>query len=328
MSEANTPEGTGPIGVHEATERLASFMDSAEAAPEEQDERPEEGEAPEPEDVEAQAESEEGEQSDDDEAEEGEIEESQEDDEGEPEDDSEEESDEGYLDIDGDRITLEEAKKGYLRQQDYTRKTQEIAEGRKELEQHFEALQVERQRYAERLAELAQQEVQEPDWDTLRETDPIEYMLQRDQWRDRNERRQALEAERQRIEEQTAKEQQQKLVKHLQREQERLIERLPEWRDEKTAKKERQEVADLLREVGWTDEELGQLYDHRAIVLARMALKSRRLQDKRDVVAKKAKGKPKVTKPGPRKESDSGQAALKKVKRTGSVEDAVAYLLS
>lgn len=38
------------------------------------------------------------------------------------------------FEIDGQKLTLDELKSGYLRQSDYTKKTQELAEQRKELE--------------------------------------------------------------------------------------------------------------------------------------------------------------------------------------------------
>jgi hypothetical protein len=328
MSEANTPQGTGdqPMSSTDAVDALAGLLDSQDAAPEEHDETPDEGQAPEEAEVEAEAEAEpdDGEQSDDDEADDGEIEASEE---------TEEEvtPEVGEIEIDGERITLEEVKKGYLRQKDYTQKTQELSELRKSEAQRIQALEAERQRYAERIEQLSTLDAEpEPDWDTLRETDPIEYMLQRDQWREKSERKQALEAERQRLSQHQQQEQQQKLVKQLQSEQERLLSRVPEWRDEKIATKEKTEIASLMKDYGWTPEELGQLYDHRALLMARDALAYRRLQSKSTQVAAKAKGKPKVVKPGSAKPVDgkTRDAALKKVKRTGSVHDAVDYLLS
>jgi len=52
------------------------------------------------------------------------------DDEEQPDEDSSEE----FIEIDGEEVSLEELKKGYLRQSDYTRKTQEVADQRKQLE--------------------------------------------------------------------------------------------------------------------------------------------------------------------------------------------------
>jgi hypothetical protein len=49
------------------------------------------------------------------------------------------------FELDGEGITLDEARNGYLRQRDYTRKTQELAEQRRQL-QHAEVLQAALQR--------------------------------------------------------------------------------------------------------------------------------------------------------------------------------------
>ena len=57
-------------------------------------------------------------------------------------------------------VTLDELSKGYSRQSDYTRKTEELAAQRRQLaeerEQALTAVEAERQQYAQRLAQLGQ----------------------------------------------------------------------------------------------------------------------------------------------------------------------------
>ena len=79
------------------------------------------------------------------------------------------------VEVEGEEITVEELKRGNLRQRDYTRKTQELAEMRKDVEVQFDSVTRERQQYAQLLPALQEriesQVVEEPDWDTLYEAD-------------------------------------------------------------------------------------------------------------------------------------------------------------
>jgi hypothetical protein len=54
-------------------------------------------------------------------------------------------------------VTLDELQKGYSRTQDYTRKTQQIAEVRKQTEVELQAVRAEREQYAQLLSALESQ---------------------------------------------------------------------------------------------------------------------------------------------------------------------------
>jgi len=84
---------------------------------------------------------------------------------------------------------------------------------------------------------------------------------------------------------------------------------------------------------GYSKEEAASLLDHRAVVLMDKARKYDALQNKTNVAAKKVKGKPRVLKPGVKKSAkQSHQVAAKnarsKLRKSGSVDDAVNFLLS
>ena len=87
--------------------------------------------------------------------------------------------------VDGKEIdvTLDELQKGYSRTQDYTRKTQQIAETRKAVEAEAAAIRAEREQYAQLLGALQQQletaGEQPIDWERLYAEDPIEWVRQR-----------------------------------------------------------------------------------------------------------------------------------------------------
>ena len=82
-------------------------------------------------------------------------------------------------------VTFDELTKGYSREADYRRKTQEVAEQRKTVERQIQEAQAQfqktqqmEQQYAELLPKLAQQlqgdNQPEPDWNAAYEADPIE----------------------------------------------------------------------------------------------------------------------------------------------------------
>ena len=61
------------------------------------------------------------------------------------------------IDVDGEEITVEGLKSGFLRQRDYTRKTQALSEERNAFTGQVAELDRERAQYAEMLPRLAQQ---------------------------------------------------------------------------------------------------------------------------------------------------------------------------
>ena len=95
-------------------------------------------------------------------------------------------------------VTLEELQKGYSRTQDYTRKTQQIAEVRKHAEAELQAVRAEREQYAHLLGALEAQVQQaaqpQIDWDRLYSEDPIEWVRQRELMRDNQHKNAAIQS--------------------------------------------------------------------------------------------------------------------------------------
>jgi len=86
------------------------------------------------------------------------------------------------LEINGEKVQVskDEAKNGYLRQQDYTQKAQRLATERQEWNQHVAQQAAEVKQYAQEIGQLqsidaALAQYQQIDWDDLRETDPVNY---------------------------------------------------------------------------------------------------------------------------------------------------------
>lgn len=179
------------------------------------------------------------------------------------------------------------------------------------------------------------QEAQEIDWKQLREDDPAEYSAKKADFAERRERVDRMKQEAV-GEYQKALQQQQENVnaqqqQRVQTEHAALLEKLPEWRDEKKAKTEKTEIAEYLMGQGFSQNDVAQATDHRIILLARKALLYDRNQKKADVARKKVVKIPKVVKPGsPKPAEQRGREQIvkleAKLKATGKMSDAFALM--
>lgn len=236
-------------------------------------------------------------------------------------------------------VPLEEAVRGYQRQEDYTRSKQEVAERRELVEQQNEALRDERGRMQAGLQEiemfLEAVAPERPDPD-LRETNPAEYAERFAEWEERQEQLQGVREEREKIAQESQQERQERLQKTLQREQERLHAAIPDWVDEDTAHEEKQEMIEYAQdEYSFTEQELSHVRDHRLLVMLRRAMKYDEAQAKTEEVRERAEAKAKseeTTLPPGRRSSKSkkpspADEARQRLKQTGSKRDGEAAIL-
>jgi hypothetical protein len=233
--------------------------------------------------------------------------------------------------IDGkvEEVTLEEAAKGYQRQSDYSRKTADLANQRRALEEQAQAVREERQTYATMLAALREQistgGETEPNWEEIWKADPIGYARKRDEWRDKQDKVAAANFELQRLQSLKQQEQTEILKKTVEVGRQKMMDLNPAWKDPKTWDSDRQRIVEyaLRPEVGYSAEEIGQAYDPRAIVLLHKA----RLYD--ELMAKKpqpvaARG-PRVASAGPAPPQGTSarlNAAQQRLAKSGRIADA------
>ena len=237
-------------------------------------------------------------------------------------------------------VGLEELKNGYSRQADYTKKAQALAEERKQFTQDRDAVLLERQQYAQLLGALQQQlaadQQQQPDFDRLFEEDPIEAARLERNWtkqqQAKQQKMQAIALEQQRVREANAQEQQQQMRGLIEQEVQRLPEVIPEWKDEKRASKERDELRVYLTEQGVNEEEMNALVRANHIAVLRKAM----LYDKgrrRVKSAEKEGRKTRTAKPGSRAGQQPAskrktKIAYQRLAKSGSRDDAAALLES
>ena len=218
-------------------------------------------------------------------------------------------------------VTLDELLKGYSRTSDYTKKTQTLAEQRKQVEaerQRIEEAAKLRDQYAQRLSVIEQMLASQPEEDltSLKETDPIGYTMKIAERMEREKQVQAIRAEQQQIAQKQQAEYQENLRRHLALEAEKLSQAIPEMSDPVKGEVIRKEIKDFARAIGWSEQELAQIYDHRAVLALYKGLQHEKLQKSKPVATKKVAEAPKMLKPGTTgKQTTAEQDAVKKLQQ-------------
>ena len=324
-----------PTSIGTAQEALLSLLDSAEEPVEE---KKEEEEQPSTEDVEESEEPEEAEE----EVEEGTEEESPEDEE-EAEEEEVEESTVYTVKVNGQdmEVSEDELIRGYSRQSDYTQKTQELAEYRRQLDQGGQHLQAEiaqtqqaRAQYTDAVATAIEsnyshlQNFANVDWERLKTEDREEYLTKRDEYRQAEDSINQLKQKHAEASQQQQQEEAQQHQQMLQEEHHKMVSILPQWAEPETQRALAKSVTEFALSKGYTQEELSQLVDHRSILVLMQAKAYEDLARKQtEVRKKKVKNKPKVVRTKAKKDkSDNAQAVrterMKRLQQTGHVTDA------
>jgi hypothetical protein len=229
-------------------------------------------------------------------------------------------------------VTLDELQKGYSRTQDYTRKTQQIAEVRKQVEQETHAVRAEREQYAQLLGALqAQLQSSEPqvDLERLYHEDPIEWVRQKEVMRERQEKLGAIQSEQQRLSQVAQYEQQRAMEAQLASQQEALLAALPDWKDPKKAKAEKALVIESAKAAGFSDEDLKSVYDHRLVLLLRKAALFDQMVSKRQGIKPVVNNGPRPAKPGAAgrvSTTTESVRAKQRLAKTGRVDDAASAI--
>jgi len=244
--------------------------------------------------------------------------------------------------IDGEEVevSLDELQKGYSRQSDYTRKTQQLAQQRKEAE----ALQQDYAQRVQQLNQFAENLQQQPDipepqwtadpqaWERLRHEDPVQFVLEKDAARDREIARQQRQQQVQYLQSEQAQLQHQQFSQHLDGQRQQLNELIPAWSDKETAKSEKQELRKWASDAyGLTEQDLSQAYDARLVKILYDAWSANKTTSQAKQSLKKTPESTVKTAPTRGRNfvpTDEGASRLKKsmqsLRKTGRNQDAVA----
>ena len=268
------------------------------------------------------------------------------DDEGESDDSSPEETSAKELDfaqtkhkvkVRGQELEVDytELLNGYSRTEDYTRDKMAVAEEKRQIA-------AERAAYVQKLeaaeAVLAERHA-EPDWDHLRSTlTDDEFADAHAQWSIQQRNVERVRQEREREQQKLQHDQMEHYRAHIQAEQSKMLQLLPDWADEAVRTKAQQELASYAMQLGFTPEQIAGINDSRMMLVLHKAAQMDKLERKartaKPVVAGKptvpsvAPSKPKsvarVGTPSAQQEYNKSRQALRK---TGSLESAAAALV-
>lgn len=240
--------------------------------------------------------------------------------------------------IDGEEIevTLDELVKGYSRHSDYTRKTQTLAEQRKAAEAEAASIREQRSQYESLLTQMHEalqgMVPQEPNWEAIQRDYPEQFPSLWARWQQHQQRVQVVAEEKARIQNEKAAEAAKQQQAWVSQERDRLLESIPEWRDEKVRKSDVDRIVSTARALGFTDQEISQVADHRAVRMMRLAALGLEAQQKRAEIRPKVE-QIKAAKPGaaslPRSQRVVAQKrALDDLAKSGSIDKAAAAFLT
>jgi Tfp pilus assembly protein PilN len=229
-------------------------------------------------------------------------------------------------------VSLDELLNGYSRTADYQKKTQSLAEQRKAVEADrvkIDEAAKTRETYAQRLQvieQLLQQQDQGQDLASLKSEDPIAYAVAMAEKMERDKQLQAVQMERQRVQQEQQSYTQAQLQKHIQAEQAKLVEAIPEFKDDVKAEVVRRDIRNYAKSQGFTDQELSQVYDSRAVLALYKAAQYDKLMAGKGVTSKKVANAPKTIRPGTSNPQSSENETVKKdraaLRQSGNKKDA------
>jgi hypothetical protein len=238
---------------------------------------------------------------------------------------------------DGAQVTLRELKQGFLRQSDYTRKTQEIAATRKTLESERQTLTqaAQQQQQAFEVAAALIQEQMPPAPDVgLIQTNPQLYLQQQALREQALQKLQNLAHARQvteqnlKVESEAKQREQAEELKRIKAEEHALlVQKLPKLREPKALEAFVRDAVEIGgRKWGITPEQIGNIFSHQEALILHAAINWEKSQSAKMKAVAEAKKAPPL-RPAPRQQPGQ-RAKVKKaealavLKNPGSTEDA------
>ena len=238
-------------------------------------------------------------------------------------------------------VTLDELTKGYSRQSDYTRKTEKLSQDRKSVEELKnentrlnEEAKIKRDQYEKQLQVLSEQlKASEPqvDMERLYREDPAEFVKQKAEQDRRKELQVAAQQEQDRIRQEKQQESEKVYSQYLENERKLLAEKLPIYSDKDKGPQFVKNLTDYAKSIGYTDQEIAMLVDHRAVLMLANAYRYDKLK-KANLKNKKVTKVSKVVSSSSPKVQDDDEVAKRlkskkaNLRRTGKVQDAANVL--
>lgn len=214
---------------------------------------------------------------------------------------------------------------------DYTRKTQQLAEQRKALDAEAQSVIQARQlrdTYAERLQMIEQMltaQDSNEDLDSLKENDPIGYAVRVAEMQQKEKQMYAVQAERQRIAEEQQAEYGQNMQRYIATQAQELTKFIPEYAHPEKGESLRTDIRKFAKSVGFSDQDLSNVVDHRQVLTLYKAMQFDKLQQAKPQVTKRVSEAPKTLQSGNGNKttnSDTMKRNQQQLRQSGKVRDA------
>src|SRR6185437_5120110 len=211
--------------------------------------------------------------------------------------------------IDGEarQVPLADVIKSYQLEGHVNNKSIELSNAQKQFETEREAaVQLYRQQLgqAQTLGQLAQAqlmgEFNQVNWTQLRQTDPVQWTALQLEFQNRSaainqhlkEVADAQQAQAQQLQQQQAA--------LLPKERDKMLERVPEWRDPAKFDADRKSMSAYAKQLGFSDAELASVFDHRYMTVLHDAAQFRALQAANPETLQRVRAAPQMARPGTR----------------------------
>jgi len=243
-----------------------------------------------------------------------------------PTDEAEAEESEAMFEVDGESLSAEELKLGYLRQSDYTKKTQAVAEQRKA----FEAQTAEAEATMNALMSAAGADIsrfQNVNWEQAAIDNPDQYRQAKAAYEQAQSTYNLIKAQADQF--QTQQQQQTEAAqKEAAKESLTVLKtNIPNWNNDLYY-----QIGEYAQGLGVSGEEFNKVSDHRLITALWKAMQFD--QAKQVTAKKKAKSSPTKTLSGSKADStkavqsESARKTRERLRKSGTVDDAAAALLN
>ena len=216
------------------------------------------------------------------------------------------------------RTTKDELANSFMRQRDYTQKTQAHAAEKQNFEAEKAQFHAEMNRQIQALSEVIEPEI---NWAERYEEDPYNAPKEHLEYQDKQKKKAELQYQNQQYFAQQSQ-------AYLQEQRQLLTQIIPEWSDAKVAAEENPQVSQfLVEEIGLNPQDVKTVQDARLVKLALLAMRQHKLQSQATkVVRKKVSKAKKVLRPGSAaKKVSSKQSLSRKIQEAGQLQTTDAF---
>lgn len=219
------------------------------------------------------------------------------------------------------QVKLADVLKSYQQESHFTQKSQALADQQRafEAQQQQKSQALESQLgQAKALGDLAHQqllaEFQGVDWNKMRAEDPARWAVANQDFQNRANAIQNHLTQVQAQQQQLAQQSQAQIAQALPKEREKMLDAVPEWRDQTKFQAARTELSSYARNRGFSDAEISNIFDHRIMLVLHDASRFAQLQAKGSSAVQRVRAAPQMANPGARIQRDPQAAARTEAK--------------